>query len=253
LTPSAITKFQVLEELPRYISVGEGTEATGSSGKIERIPARSKLELLRKFNDPNDGSILLECSDGNKSFYFSKNDRINCTEVEDTKKYHLFELVRNKMLPKVFMFENVASKDCILMDNELNSALLTSVEGPIELLEFKDIEIIVGWVRDKESKTYKTVVIPSGLLTELKVQEKSLHSEEEKTLYIENKYKRCGENTHFLETCLYWMYPDKGQATWLRSPDFYKRAHGNTHMFEPIAQDFQGMYVYSDFKFLVFL
>lgn len=233
-----------MNELPRYISLGEATEATSGSGQKVTIPAKTKLELRQKFKDPHDGSVLLDCSDGNMSFSFSSTDRINCTAAEDPRTYHLFEHVRNKMLPKVILFENVALQDGVLMDDELNSALLTSVEGPIELLGFEDIEVVVGWVRDKEAKTYKTVLIPSGLWNKLIVQEKSLYSDEDKENYIKTKYKKCG-NTQFLETCLYWMYPDKSKVTWLRSPDFYQRTVKGKHMFEPITDDFQGMYPYS--------
>ncbi|XP_045159055.2 uncharacterized protein LOC123524709 [Mercenaria mercenaria] len=231
---------QVLSELPRFITVAQDAVAFPSNGigKNVIVPAKTTLELVRKFKLPNDNTTYLECSDGHVSYSFSERDRINCTEVDDTKFYHLFELVRCKMLPKVILFQEVDPEDIILMDNELNSAMLTSVEGPIELLGFEDVDVIVGWVRDKESKTYKTVLIPSGLWNVLLVQERSLHGEEEKANFIAKKYKHCVE-TGFIEKCLYWMSPDKCHVTWLRSPDFYKRTINGKHMFEAITNDFQ--------------
>ncbi|XP_053396499.1 uncharacterized protein LOC128546041 [Mercenaria mercenaria] len=234
------TISHVLSELPRYIILGEDTVALSPNGigKNLIVPSKTTLELVRKIKQPNENVTYLECSAGNVSYIFSERDRINCTEVDDTNVYHLFELVRCKMLPKVIHFQDVAAEDIILMDNYLKSAMLICVEGPIELLGFKDIDLIVAWVRDKESRTYKTVLIPGGLWNVIMVQERSLHGKEEKANYIKRKYSHCGE-TGFIEKCLYWMSPDNYHVTWLRSPDFYKQTLNEKHVFGRKTNDFK--------------
>lgn len=239
--------LKILNELPRYVRLCADTVAvpTNGLGKNAIISANTTLEVVRKFKQPNDSTTYLECSDGNSSYIFSEKDRINCTEVDDTRLYHLFELARFKMLPKVIFFQNVPPRDLILMDNELNSAMSTSVEGPLELLGFYDIEVLVGWVRDKEDKTFKTVLIPSRFWNSLLVQERSVHGTNEKEKYINRKYPRC-QDTGFVEKSLYMMSTDQCQVTWLRSPDFYVRTLSGMHMFEVIPTDFPcKLFIYS--------
>lgn len=215
--------LQVLDELPRYIRLDDDTVAfpTNEIGKHVIVPANTTLEVVRKFTQPHDNIKYLECRDGKTSYAFGEKDLINCTEVEDAKLYNLFELVRWKMLPKVIMFQDVATEDIVVMDTHLNSAMSTSVHGPIELLGFVEIDILVGWVEDAELKTYSTVLIPRGLWNIMTVQRRRVPVEEEKSNYINRKYGHCND-IDFIEKSLYLMSLNKHEVTWLRNPAFCK-------------------------------
>ncbi|XP_045159062.2 uncharacterized protein LOC123524712 [Mercenaria mercenaria] len=230
--------LQVLKELPRFLLVGEDTVAMPSNGigKNIIVPAKTILEVVRKYNA--DGETYLQCSDGHDSYAFSEKDRVNFTGVEDEKSYHLFELVRLKLLPQVFQFKDVDPTDIILANEELNSGLLTMACGPMELLRFVDVDIIVGWLRDNRQKTYETLIIPSNLWPMIQLQTRAFPDQKGKHNYIERKFRHC-IHTDFVERSLYIISMDQSEITWLRSPDFYERNYSGSSMYDVVHIDFQ--------------
>ncbi|XP_053396501.1 uncharacterized protein LOC128556223 [Mercenaria mercenaria] len=229
---------QVLQELPRFVLVEEDTGSMPSNGigKIIIIPAKTILEVVRKFNE--GGVTYLQCSDGHDSYAFSEKERVSFTEVEDEKLYHLFELVRLQLLPKAFKFLDVDPTDIVLMNEELNSGLLTMVEGPIELMRFVDVDIIVGWVRNNKKKTYETCVIPSNLWPLIQLQTQAFPDQKAKHTYIDRKYGHC-IHSDFVERSLYILPVNQSAITWLRSPDLYERNYSGKALFDVVYIDFQ--------------
>ncbi|XP_045195637.2 uncharacterized protein LOC123551055 [Mercenaria mercenaria] len=229
---------QVLQELPRFVCVEEDTVSMPSNGigKIVIVPEKTILEVVRKFNE--NGVTYLQCSDGHDSYAFSEKDRVSFTEVEDEKLYHLFELVRLQLLPKVFKFLDVDPADIVLMNEELNSGLLTMAGGPMELTRFVDVDIIVGWARDNKKKTYETCVIPRNLWPLIHLQTQAFSDQKGKHTYIDRKYGHC-IHSDFVERSLYILPVDQFEITWLRSPDLYERNYSGSAMFDVVYIDFQ--------------
>ncbi|XP_045198895.2 uncharacterized protein LOC123553215 [Mercenaria mercenaria] len=229
---------QVLQELPRFVRVEEDTVTMPSNGigKNIIVPEKTILEVVRKFNE--DGVTFLLCSNGHDSYAFTENDRVNFTEVEDERLYHLSELVRLQLLPKVFQFLEVDPTDIVQMNDELNSGLLTMAWGPMELTRFVDVDMIVGWVRDNKKKTYKTCVIPSNLWPLIPLQTRTFPDQEGKHTYIDSKYSHC-MNTDFIDRNLYILPLEQSSITWLRSPDLYERNYSGRAMFDVVYIDFQ--------------
>ena len=206
-------------------------------GKNIVIRDNTLLEVVRIVS--LEGTTHLEFSDGKNLLSFVETDRVTFTAIEDEKPYHMYELMRQKLLPRAFQFQNVKPDDVVMIDEELNSSLLTVAEGPLELIRFVDVDVAVGWVRDNSKKTYKTCVIPSRLWPLIKLQHTSFSDQNMKDNYIKRRYSKCMK-VDFLERKLYGMHVDETTIVWLACPDLYERNYSGNSMFDVVSIDYNG-------------
>lgn len=174
-----------------------------TDGCYVTVPAESHLEVIRKATSLQTNSTYLECSSGGNLFAFGENDRLNCTAVDDTKIYYLYELVRTTFLPRVVQFDSVDPADISNADESVYKAALSVIARPLELQGFVDRELIVGLVRNEERQRYETVLIPQNLWSTLTL-ETERETSEEKQNYIA-QFNGSSDDVDIVEKSLYLM------------------------------------------------
>ncbi|XP_045159054.2 uncharacterized protein LOC123524708 [Mercenaria mercenaria] len=215
---------QVLQDLPRYITVWENTRALPCSGASEYITveANTTLEIVRKATRPENKAVILECSNGETSVAFMEQDRLNCTAVDDTKLYNLFELVRSKLLPRVFQFDAVDPNDITHLNDALYGETLSAVDKPMELQGFTDVELLVGWARNEIQETYETVLIPRNIWTSVFVHKECPENKANTMPSVSRAYGPCKE-VDFIEKSLYLLPLNQSKVMWLIGPTFERK------------------------------
>ncbi|KAL4236512.1 hypothetical protein ACF0H5_004898 [Mactra antiquata] len=234
------TVSEIIEELPRYVKVQEDFKALPVDEKTLRkqIQKQTTLEILQVTSSPRTNKKQLIVSDGHEKYSLDETEHVNVTEVEDDKPYHLHDLVRYKMLPKVIKFAAEAGHDVISYSYQNNTIDMAIVDGPLELIGFVDLEVIVGWIRDKSLKTYTTILIPRDMWKSATVQERALYTVDDKTQYIRRKYGHC-QNIQFVENGLYTRIIDAYNVVYLRSPAFYTRTDSVFTLFDVTEIQFE--------------
>lgn len=192
------------------------------------VPAKSHLEVIRKVISSQTKSIYLECSNGENVFAFGENDRLNCTAVDDTKTYNLYELVRTKLLPRVIQFDSVDTVDISHVDENVSKAALSVIERPLELQGFVDRELIVGLVRNEERQRYETVLIPQ-ILWSILTLETEKETSEEKQNYISH-FHGSSDDVDLVEKSLYFMSVNQTKVVRLEGSDFRDKDFHNSNV-----------------------
>ena len=213
--------MQVINDLPRFITVWENTQATNCSylDSYSTVEAGTTLEIVRKFTRPDIKHTFLECSNGETSVAFSDQERLNCTAIDDCRRYNLFELVRSKLLPRFIQFDDVDFNDIVHVDDTLHNETIAAIESPMELLGFMDIEVLVGCIRNETNETFEIVLIPQDLWTSLFVHEEHSESREQTQAYITSLYEPVRE-IYFIEKSLYLLPIHQRRVVTLIGPTF---------------------------------
>lgn len=204
------------------------------------IQPKTILELKKIYTNKAGGTALLQCSADDMLYTFQEEDEVNFTVFEGDNLYTLTELSHTTLLPKVILFQEIDPEEAVLKDNELRSALLTMVEGPLEVLGFTEVEYLICWVRNKQRRTYETVLIPETLWNKIYVQKRSFLNEFEKEMYIKRKFCHCS-TSDFFRKLLYILPVNKCEVTWLRCPDLFKRNLNDANkLYEVVQTPFAG-------------
>lgn len=214
---------QVIDDLPRFIRCDTDTMAIAKETSVtdKLIGKQTLLEI--KGVTSSAGAKLLECSDGKQTYVFKENCRVNFTAFLDTKVYTLQSLQTNfaNVLPKVIQFQDVDPYDIVFQSDEMASGMLSTIGSPIELLGCVMRDILVGWIRDKQKRSYKTVLIPHNMWNTEFVQLRPLEAEI-KANFLDRKYGFC-KDSDFVRNTLYFLYVERTEVTFLRSPNLYRQ------------------------------
>lgn len=236
--PGSLTRFtsvsQVLQEMPLYVILNEDAIAFPTDGTAKNVivPAKTKLKVIRKYTSNN--TVYLECSDGKRCFAFSERDRVEFVEHEEKDSYQLCELVNMKLLPQIIRFEVVEAVDNDLKEEKMSEDLLDVMSGPLELVEFLDLEVIVGWVRNEGKQRFETVLIPNGLWESLHFHKMYPEEKHQASLYILRKYGLCLE-AEVMGRVLFPISMNKNLITLLRAPNTEIEFEAHTPQTEPAA------------------
>ncbi|XP_053394521.1 uncharacterized protein LOC128555635 isoform X1 [Mercenaria mercenaria] len=233
-----LTIKQVLADSPALVKVENETKAFLSSDMEQTvmIQAKTVLELKRIYS--TEKGVFLECADGDRKCTFHENDEVNFTVFEKETLYTLTELSDTSFLPQVVLFQEIHAEDAVLKDHTLRSAMLTMVEGPIEVLGFKVVEYLIGWIRNKNHKTYETILVPKNIWNKMYIQKLCFYDDEEKQKCIKRKYGQC-LISDFVSKSLYLLPLDQCEVTWLRSPDLFKRNSTGNKLYDVVQITFE--------------
>jgi hypothetical protein len=124
-------------------------------------------------------------------------------------------------------FEAIDEEDIAIEDDRLSHDLYNVMSGTLELVDFVDVDVIVGSVRDEN----KEILIPSGLWESLYVEEIHQEINLKDNCAIKRTYGLDCE-TDFMETALYTLSVTKNQVTVLRSPETKQAFKGNLCIFD---------------------
>lgn len=176
------------------------------------------LQPKRKFRLGSESISFLECSDGGASYAFRENANVSFVEEEETLHHQLFELSKNRLLPKVIQFQHTNPQDILLKDNELKSALFAILEGPVEVKSFIDVEFILCRVKRNESEHDEAIIIPSALWESVHVQRRCFLDDHAKELYLTKHFwtTTCFDS---VDRSLHIMNENQCTVTWLQCPD----------------------------------
>ncbi|XP_053394524.1 uncharacterized protein LOC128555635 isoform X4 [Mercenaria mercenaria] len=141
-------------------------------------------------------------------------------------------------IKQVVLFQEIHAEDAVLKDHTLRSAMLTMVEGPIEVLGFKVVEYLIGWIRNKNHKTYETILVPKNIWNKMYIQKLCFYDDEEKQKCIKRKYGQC-LISDFVSKSLYLLPLDQCEVTWLRSPDLFKRNSTGNKLYDVVQITFE--------------
>ncbi|XP_060576321.1 uncharacterized protein LOC132733677 isoform X2 [Ruditapes philippinarum] len=223
-------EWQVIDDCPAFVKVEQDAEAFLTNDKKQKvtIKAMAILELKNILHSYSGIHTEAEFSDGIQTYTFSENDNVNFTIVEKDTLYSLNSLPQINLLPKVIVFHEITPHNIALKDVTLRSAMCTIVEGPIEILDFVNVEYLTCWTRQKRLKTFETVLIPRQLWNKVSAQKRCLHSEDDREKHLTKKFGSC-LRSQFVSKSLYFMQNDASEVTWLRCPEFFKQhLEGNT-------------------------
>lgn len=177
------------------------------------------LQPKRKFRLGSESDSFLECSDGSASYAFRENASVSFIEEEETVHHQLFELSKNRLLPKVIQFEHTNPQDILLKDNELKSALFAILGGPVEVKSFIDSEFILCRAKRNESgEDDEAVIIPSALWESIHVQRRCFLDDNAKEKYLTKNFwtTTCFDS---VDKSLHIMNKNDNTVIWLRCPD----------------------------------
>ncbi|XP_045159050.2 uncharacterized protein LOC123524705 isoform X2 [Mercenaria mercenaria] len=141
-------------------------------------------------------------------------------------------------IKQVVLFQEIHAEDAVLKDHTLRSAMLTMVEGPIEVLGFKVVEYLIGWIRNKNHKTYETILVPKNIWNKMYIQKLCFYDDEEKQKCIKRKYGQC-LISDFVSNSLYLLPLDQCEVSWLRSPDLFKRNSTGDKLYDVVQITFE--------------
>ncbi|KAL4236513.1 hypothetical protein ACF0H5_004899 [Mactra antiquata] len=221
-----VTVSEIIERLPRYVIVQEDFEANLVDEKVLKTNIRKQtiLEILDVTQSPITNKKLLIFFDGKRKYSLEETKHVNVTEVDDDKPYHLHDFVRYKMLPKVIKFAAEAEHDVISHSSQNRTIDMAIFDGPLDLIGFVDLEVIVGWIRDKSLKTYTTILIPRDMWKSATVQERALQTVNDEIQYIRRKYGHT-KSIEFVEKGLYTRILDDYNVVYLSSPELFLRTN----------------------------
>ena len=96
---------------------------------------------------------------------------IHFTEVVDTFKYTLKEVIDQLPLPRRVQFVSVNPYDIIIADDEEALDLITILDGPIEIIGIRRLEMLVGLHLNDDTDKYEMVAIPKddSILDDIRV------------------------------------------------------------------------------------
>ena len=106
-----------------------------------------------------------------KEYGFPLMCAIHFTEVEDTFKYTLKEVIDQLSLPRRVQFVSINPYDIILSDDEEALDLITILDGPVEIIGIRRLEMLVGLCLDHDTRKYEMVAIPKddSILDDIRV------------------------------------------------------------------------------------
>lgn len=158
---------EVAEDFPHLVRV-EQEVACVSPGvakiQVLRKGTLLKLDRLTKSTKMIRGMsetflMFFEVGTG-KEYGFSLLSAVHFTEVVDTFKYTLKEIIDQLPLPRRVQFVAVNPHDVIVVDDDEALELLTVLGGPIEIIGMRRLEILVGLYLNDETDRFEMVVIP---------------------------------------------------------------------------------------------
>lgn len=240
--------MQVLEDMPRMLRAEEDVIAVPPAGigSNTLVPAHTRLLVKRRFKLSLSNTEYLQCSDGDQNYAFSEHSRVNFTAIQDTTAYTLEQLFKFQtlILPAVVQFQTCDVNAIAHYDDQLATTIMLIAEGPVELIGSVQNEVLVGWVRDHELKTYRTVLIPNGVWGSLHVQ----RSQMDKMLtenYFKRKFSQCPDSK-FVESGLYMLKLRQRDTVWLKSPKLFTLNQTGSSLKTAVKIDFNGNYVKPD-------
>lgn len=226
--------------MPPFVRTEEDLVAVppGGNGINAIIPAKTILQTKRRFKMETTDTELLQLTCGPITYTFSANAHVNFVESLDAKTYTLTELMQFKEFPVVIEFQDFYHTDIIHFDDTLASAMLLFIQGPIEILGTVQVEVLMGWVREHQMKTYQTVVIPVGLWDSLLVQ-RCLLDETLKAHFLKRKFAQCPDS-EFVTEGLYMLKLSRSDIVWLKSPALFTHSSYGDSLKTALEIDFQG-------------
>lgn len=226
--------------MPRFVRTEEDLVAVppGGNGINTIVPAKTILQIKRRLKMNSSDEELLQLTCGPSTYTFSANAHVNFVEHLDAKTYTLTELMQFKEFPVVIEFQDFDYTDIIHFDDMLASAMLLFIQGPIEVLGAVQVEVLMGWVREHQMKTYKTVVIPVGLWDSLLVQ-RCLLDETLKVHFLKRKFAQCPDS-EFVTEGLYMLKSSQSDIVWLKSPALFTHSAFGDGLKTALEIDFQG-------------
>ena len=155
------------EDFPRLVRV-EHDIACASPGlpgaQVVRKGTLLQLDRLTKSTKLIRGmsETFLMCFEvgTGKEYGFSLLSAVHFTEVIDTLKYTLKEVIDQLPLPRRVQFVTMNPYDVVVVDDEESQELLTIFSGPVEIIGIRRLELLVGLYRNEEIDKLEMVLIP---------------------------------------------------------------------------------------------
>ena len=106
-----------------------------------------------------------------KEYGFPLMCAIHFTEVVDTFKYTLKEVIDQIPLPRRVQFVSVNPYDIIFSEDEEALDLITILDGPIEIIGIRRLEMVVGLCLNSDTGKYEMVAVPKedSILDDIRV------------------------------------------------------------------------------------
>lgn len=206
--------------MPRLIRTEEDTIAVppGGSGQNTLVPALTVLKVKGRLTLTNHHTEYLQCTEGPATYSFSENAQVNFTAIQDPATYTLTDVVKSLHYPEVMEFQSIKDTDIVHFDDDMASAMMLVAQGPIEILGQVNIEVLIGWVRDQQLRTYKTIVIPVEECN-IEVDRRRLEGAVKES-FLRRKLTQCPD-TSFTETSLYMIELKQRSVVWFKSPKLF--------------------------------
>ena len=229
--------------MPRLLRTEEDVMAVPPAGLGANtlVPAQTILQVKRRFKMSIDTTEYLQCSCGRESYCFNEHSRVNFTAVQDTEAYTLEQLIKwhSLYLPSVIQFQKVDISSIVHFGDDLASASMLVTEGPVEVIGTVQTEVLVGWVRQKDMRTYTTIVIPNGVWNSLQVQRSTMDNTMTEN-YLKRRFAECPESD-FVDNGLYMLNLRQRDNVWLRSPKLFTPNLTGATLKTALQIDFQGV------------
>ena len=159
--------FQVAQDFPRLVRV-EKDVACVSPGetKVQVVRKGTLLQLDRltkstqKIRGMSETYLMMFEVGTGKEYGFQLLCAVHFTEVVDTFKYTLKEVIDQLTLPRTVQFVGINPYDIIVADDEEAHDLLTIFDGPFEIVGIRRLEIFAGLYKGYETERVEIVAIP---------------------------------------------------------------------------------------------
>lgn len=204
---------KVIEDLPQYLIVNVDTEAMTSDIKPKIVSSGHRLTVCGDVKVSN--KTYLKCTDDNDEiFLFKESAFVNFTAKYSSEKMTL-STVSKTPLPKCIVFDNVDYDDVVLENEEEAMTATLVVSGPLMMLKVKKQIVLVAWLRDKEKKSFRIVLIPEGLWDIENVQLATFPKLDRQ--YIDSSFPTCKDSSVILNK-FYLRTDNKTKLTYLKIP-----------------------------------
>ena len=155
------------EDFPRLVQVDQDVACLSpgeDKPQVVRKGTLLQLDRLTKSTQMIRGMsetylLVFEVGTG-KEYAFPLLCAIQFTEVVDTFKYTLKEIIDQLPLPRTVQFVGVNPHDVIVVDDEEAVDVLSIVDGPLEIVGMRRVEMLIGLYKDYVTEQIEMVAIP---------------------------------------------------------------------------------------------
>lgn len=227
--------------MPRVLRVDDDVVAIPQSGgsKLSIVPANTILRMKRKTVCPKNNCVYVKFTDGDNVYTFKEDARVNFTAITDPKLYNLTDYVVLRDRSSMVEFETAPDKEVVHFGISESSKAAVISGGPIEVIGSVTRDVIVGWARDKQMRSYKTVLIPDTAWNLVSIQERVFSDDFEQEIFIKKKFEHIPDS-NFITNSLYIMNIQQNEPVWLISPKLFKFQPTSCSLKAPIPIPFKG-------------